>query len=75
MFYNEEENQDKEQEKEIEIIIGDDSNLSISEVNDYMSDLNPDTEKKKKVIIPTAKKKFKPEVKKEKKEDKKEDKK
>ena len=59
MFKNEEENREENQEKEIEIIIGDDSNLSISEVNDYMSDLNPDTEKKKKVIIPTAKKKVK----------------
>ncbi|MBR3512521.1 MAG: hypothetical protein IKN74_06185 [Clostridia bacterium] len=71
MFKNEEENREENQEKEIEIIIGDDSNLSISEVNDYMSDLNPDTEKKKKVIIPTAKKKVKPEDKESKKEDKK----
>lgn len=71
MFKNEEENREENQEKEIEIIIGDDSNLSISEVNDYMSDLNPDTEKKKKVIIPTAKKKVKPEDKENKKEDKK----
>ena len=71
MFKNEEENREESQEKEIEIIIGDDSNLSISEVNDYMSDLNPDTEKKKKVIIPTAKKKIKPEDKENKKEEKK----
>ena len=73
MFKNEEEN--REEEKEIEIIIGDDSNLNISEVNDYMNDLNPDTEKKKKVIIPTAKKKVKPEDKEPKKEAEKEEKK
>ena len=73
MFKNEEEN--REEEKEIEIIIGDDSNLNISEVNDYMNDLNPDTEKKKKVIIPTAKKKVKPEDKGPKKEAEKEEKK
>ena len=71
MFKNEEENREENQEKEIEIIIGDDSNLSISEVNDYMSELNPDTEKKKKVIIPTEKKKVKPQEKNHKKEDKK----
>ena len=64
-----------EEEKEIEIIIGDDSNLNISEVNDYMNDLNPDTEKKKKVIIPTAKKKVKPEDKEPKKEAEKDEKK
>jgi len=73
MFKNEEEN--REEEKEIEIIIGDDSNLNISEVNDYMNDLNPDTEKKKKVIIPTAKKKVKPEDKEPKKEAEKDEKK
>lgn len=50
MLYNEEND-------EIEIVIGDDSNLNISEVNDYTEGLKPNTEKKKNVIIPTERKK------------------
>lgn len=51
MLYNEEND-------EIEIVIGDDSNLNISEVNDYTDGLKPNTEKKKNVIIPTERKKI-----------------
>lgn len=43
-------------EEEFEIVIGDDSNLNISEVNDYVDGLKPNTEKKKNVIIPNVKK-------------------
>lgn len=56
----------KKNDEEIEIVIGDDSNLQISEVGDYTSDLKPKTNKiKKNFVIPLAKKK------KDKKEDKK----
>ena len=48
---------DKEDSEEFEIIIGDDSNLNISAVNDYADRLKPNTEKKKNVIIPNIKKK------------------
>lgn len=50
-------NEDKSDE--FEIIIGDDSNLNISEVNDYTDGLKPNTEKKKNVVIPNVKKKVK----------------
>lgn len=51
---------EKEEPKndEIEIIIGDDSNLDISDVGDCMNDLRPKShEKQKKVVIPKIKKK------------------
>lgn len=42
----------EEQENEIEIIMGDDSGLEISDVGDCMNDLRPkDTEKKRKSIV------------------------
>ena len=46
-------------EKDIEIVFGDDSNLDISDVGDCMNDLRPkDLEKKKKaIVIPMQKKK------------------
>ncbi len=46
-------------EKDIEIVFGDDSNLDISDVGDCMNDLRPkDLEKKKKgIVIPKAKNK------------------
>lgn len=48
----------KKNDEEIEIVIGDDSNLQISEVGDYTSDLKPKTNKlKKNFVIPLAKKK------------------
>lgn len=44
--------------KELEIIMGDDSELNISEVGDIMNNLKPNTsEKKKNIIIPVIKKK------------------
>ena len=44
--------------KELEIVIGDDSELNISEVGDIMNNLKPNTSKKKKnIIIPAIKKK------------------
>ena len=54
----EEENVQKN-EKDIEIVFGDDSNLDISDVGDCMNDLRPkDLEKKKKgIVIPKAKNK------------------
>ncbi len=44
---------------DIEVVIGDDSILNISEVGDCMNDLRPkdSVKNKKKVIIPLAKKK------------------
>lgn len=52
---------EKNSNEEIEVVIGDDSMLNISEVGDCMNDLRPkDHEKnRKKVIIPLAKKKNK----------------
>ena len=48
----------KEGNKDIEIVVGDDSVLDISEVNDYDHRFAPDVSKeKKKVIIPVEKKK------------------
>ena len=46
-------------EKDIEIVFGDDSNLDISDVGDCMNDLRPkDLEKNKKgIVIPKAKNK------------------
>jgi len=46
-------------DKDIEIVIGDDSNLSISKVGDCMNELRPKTLKKKNLVIPLAKKKKK----------------
>lgn len=43
--------------KDFEVIIGDDSNLSISEVGDCMNNLRPKTSKKKNLVIPLVKKK------------------
>lgn len=46
-------------EEEIEVVIGDDSVLNISEVNDCMNPLRPkdSVNNRKKFIIPSAKKK------------------
>lgn len=46
-------------EEEIEVVIGDESVLNISEVNDCMNPLRPkdSVNNRKKFIIPTAKKK------------------
>ena len=49
----------KNEDTEIEIVIGDDSNLEISDVGDCMNNLRPkDHDKKKKgIVIPKTKKK------------------
>lgn len=49
---------EKENNEEIEVVIGDDSILNISEVGDCMNDLRPkdSVNNRKKIIIPTAKK-------------------
>lgn len=63
-FRNKEKKEEQEEkiqknEKDIEIVFGDDSNLDISDVGDCMNDLRPkDLEKKKKgIVIPKAKNK------------------
>lgn len=47
--------------KEIEVVAGDGSNLSISSVKEHISDLKPKTkdEKKKNIVIPEVKEKKK----------------
>ena len=49
----------KEEIEEIEVVIGDDSVLNISEVGDCMNDLRPkdSVKKRRNFIIPIAKKK------------------
>ena len=49
----------KEEIEEIEVVIGDDSILNISEVGDFMNDLRPkdSVKKRRNFIIPIAKKK------------------
>lgn len=49
--------ENKNESEEIEVVMGDDSELVISEVGDCMTDLRPKTEKKKNVVIPVATKK------------------
>jgi hypothetical protein len=45
--------------KELEIVMGDDSEINISEVGDIVNTLKPHTsEKKKNIIIPVSKKKI-----------------
>lgn len=63
-FRNKEKKEEQEEkmqknEKDIEIVFGDDSNLDISDVGDCMNNLRPkDLEKKKKgIVIPKAKNK------------------
>lgn len=46
---------DKKNEN-IEVVVGDNSNLNISEVNDCVNTLRPQSKEKKKVIIPVEKK-------------------
>ncbi len=55
---NDKENK-KENVEDIEVVIGDDSILNISEVGDMMNDLRPQdsVKKRKNFIIPIAKKK------------------
>ena len=56
---NKHNNKSEKNENEIEIVIGDESVLNISEVNDCMNSLRPKNSDKKKVIIPVNKKKKK----------------
>ena len=53
-------NENSNKEKELEVIIGDSSELVISEVKDYMTDLKPKGKEKKHVVIPSAKNNKKP---------------
>ena len=47
-----------EENKDLEIVMGGDSDIEISEVNDMINDLKPNTEKEKKsIIIPVSMKK------------------
>ncbi len=47
-----------EENKDLEIVMGDDSDLEISEVGDMINDLKPNTSKEKKsIIIPISKNK------------------
>lgn len=49
---------DSEENKDLEIVMGGDSDLEISEVGDIMNDLKPNTSKEKKsIIIPISMKK------------------
>lgn len=48
--------EEKENNEEIEVVMGDDSILEISSVKDCMNDLRPKTEKKKNIVIPGRKK-------------------
>ena len=52
-------NKENNQIEDIEVVIGDESVLNISDVGDYMNDLKPKTSEKKSknVIIPKIKKK------------------
>ena len=54
MFNNDNEKKDDN----IEIVIGDESVLDISEVNDYSEGLKPSTEKKSRIVIPTERKRI-----------------
>jgi hypothetical protein len=57
MLSFDEENEKLNNSEEIEVVMGDDSELIISGVGDCMTDLRPKTEKKKNVVIPIAKSK------------------
>lgn len=56
---NKRKKEEEKNEEEIEVVIGDDSVLNISEVNDCMNPLRPkdSVNNRKNFIIPTAKKK------------------
>lgn len=58
---NKKEEKNEDNNDNIEVVIGDDSVLNISEVNDCMNTLRPkdSVTKRKKFIIPLAKKKIK----------------
>ena len=62
---NIEDNEKNNDIEEIEVVFGDDSNLEISGVEEFISDLKPVKEKKKNVVIPVSKKKSESEEKKD----------
>ena len=49
-------NDNKNKEKDIEVIIGDNTDLTFSEVEDLIEELKPKVEKKSNIIIPKTKK-------------------
>lgn len=55
-LYEDDEKENKEVE-DIEIVIGDDSDLEFSTVNHFINGMKPIKEKKKNVVIPGKKKK------------------
>ena len=62
---NIEDNEKNNDIEEIEVVFGDDSNLEISDVEEFISDFKPIKEKKKNVVIPVVKKKVESEEKKD----------
>ena len=57
---NNEKEEKTDKNNNIEIVMGDDSELEISDVGDYMNDLRPkgkEEDKKKNIVIPKLKKK------------------
>lgn len=50
-------NNTKKNENEIEIVIGDDTNLTISDVGDCVNELRPKKQEKSNLVIPKNKKK------------------
>ena len=61
-FEDNEKNNDIE---EIEVVSGGDTDLEISDVEEFITDLKPVKEKKKNIVIPVAKKKHESEDKKD----------
>ena len=62
-MFNEEENKNIEENSEIEIVFGDDSELEFSDVQDIAQELKPVIkEKKKNIVIPVAKSAAKKEI-------------
>ena len=61
-FEDNEKNNDIE---EIEVVFGGDTDLEISDVEEFITDLKPVKEKKKNIVIPVAKKKHESEDKKD----------
>ena len=60
-----EDNEKNNNIEEIEVVFGGDTNLEISDVEEFISDLKPTKEKKKNIVIPVAKKKEEAEDKKD----------
>lgn len=48
---------EKNERKEIEVVIGDDSNLNFSPIGDHISNLRPKKKEKGNIVIPEAKSK------------------